>query len=124
MIGEIIYYIIETVVLIILIMDIIVAVTVNVRNAGKFIRRMRFIVYSITPAMYCIMVLAVWVITGILGVIMYLRIIATLLIAVSCCITYAGRFFALKKSDKKRISAKKIRLCDESTYTQLQKKKG
>lgn len=114
MINDIIYDIIYdgicVFVFIILIMDIIVAVTANVRNAGKLIRRLRYWIYSITPAMYVIMILLVIVISECFHIGYYvLTMTLVLMLVLGCCIAYAERFFTRRKPQKKRIPARKLK---------------
>lgn len=114
---------------VLLIMDVIVAVTSNIRNAGKFIHCLRYWVYSVTPTMYVIMILLVTVIfrcSDIDG----LEIIVAML-AIGCCTGYAEKFFTrkkVKKSDKRRVCADERNFCEKSEYaeklTPLTEKKG
>lgn len=131
MINDIIYDGMFVCIFILLITDIIVAVTANVRNAGKFIRRLRYWVYSIKPSMYVIMMLLVIIISKCFHAYDLLTIILVLMLVLGCCIAYAEKFFTrkkAKKSDKKRIRAEKRAVCVKSVYaeelTPLAEKKG
>ncbi|MDE6092437.1 MAG: hypothetical protein K2G14_05005 [Ruminococcus sp.] len=126
-----IYYVILTFVFIIFIMDVFVVITLNVHNAGKFIRRLRYWVYSINPSMYVIMILLVIVISKCFHAYDLLTIILVLMLMLGCCIAYAEKFFTrkkVKKSDKKRVRAEKRAFCVKSGYaeeiTPLTEKKG
>lgn len=121
MTEDLIYYIIQTFTFIIFIMDIFVAVTSNIRNAGKFIHRLRYWVYSVTPAMYIIMLLSVWIIAEIFNLDIVFAMIMILMLVSGCCIAYAGKFFTrkkAKKSDKKCVCANKQELCVKSEYAE------
>lgn len=107
--------IIQTFVFVILVMDIFVAVTSKVRNAGKFIRFFRHVAYSITPLIYLIMILVVWRITENFHLDYIFSMIMILGLAAGCCITYAEDIFKRKKSNKKRIRAK---YCGKSAYSE------
>ena len=116
---------------VLLIMDVIVAVTSNIRNAGKFIHHLRYWVYSVTPAMYIVMILLVTVISRGFYDCKLLTVIPVLMLASGYCIAYAGKFFTqkkAKKSDKKRVRADKQGLCVKSGYAEelppLTEKKG
>ncbi len=132
MINDIIYDGIFVCISILLITDIFVVVTSNIRNAGKFIRRLRYWVYSITPTMYVIMILLVILISKYyFHAYDLLTIILILMLVLGCCIAYAEKFFTrkkAKKSDKKRVRAEKRKLCVKSGYaeelTPLTEKKG
>ncbi|MBO5104008.1 MAG: hypothetical protein J6B74_02970 [Ruminococcus sp.] len=114
---------------VLLITDVIVAVTSDIRNAGKFIHRLRYWVYSITPTMYVIMILLVAVIFRCSDIDGLLIIVS--LLAVGCCTAYAEKFFTrkkVKKSDQRRIRADERNFCEKSEYaeklTPLTEKKG
>ncbi|MDE5770463.1 MAG: hypothetical protein K2I06_02370 [Ruminococcus sp.] len=126
-----IYYIILTFTFVIFIMDILVVITSDTRNAGKFIRLMRYMAYSLTPSMYVIMILLVIVISKCFHAYDLLTIILVLMLVLGCCIAYAEKFFTqkkAKKSDKKRVRAEKRAVCVKSVYaeelTPLAEKKG
>lgn len=129
MIDNIIYYGVLLFSTVLLIMDVIVAVTSNNRNAGKFIHRLRYWVYSVTPTMYIIMILLVTVIFRCSDIDGLLIIVAML--AIGCCTAYAEKFFTrkkVKKSDQRRVRADKQGLCVKSGYAEelppLTEKKG
>ncbi len=131
MIEDMIYYVVLLFAFIILITDIIAVVTSDVRNAGKFIRRIRFWAYSITPAMYAVMILAVWLIAGIFDFNFVHAMIIILMLAAVCCTAYAEKFFTrkkAKKSDKKRVRTEQREFCGKLGYaeelTPLTEKKG
>lgn len=112
-------------------MDVFVVITSDVRNAGKFIRRLRYWVYSITPSMYVIMILLVIVISKCFHAYDLLTIILVLMLIFGCCIAYAEKFFTrkkVKKSDKKRVRAENRTFCVKSGYaeeiTPLTERKG
>lgn len=116
-----IYYVILTFVFIIFIMDVFVVITSNIRNAGKFIRRLRYWVYSINPSMYVIMILLVIVISKCFHAYDLLTIILVLMLVLGCCIAYAEKFFTrkkVKKSNKKRIRAKRLEYCGKLAYSE------
>lgn len=128
---NIIYYGMLMFIFILFITDIFVAVTSNIRNAGKFIHHLRYWVYSVTPAMYIVMILLVTVISRGFYDCKLLTVIPVLMLASGYCIAYAGKFFTqkkAKKSDKKRVRADKQGLCVKSEYaeelTPLTEKKG
>lgn len=98
---------------IILIMDIIVAVTANVRNAGKFIRRLRHCVYSITPAMYIVISLLIVIAGKIFNAESVAVLMSVSLLLLGCCTAYAEKFFTRRKTQKKRIPARKLKLITE-----------
>lgn len=128
---DIIYYGMLVFIFILFITDIFVAVTSNIRNAGKFIHHLRYWVYSVTPAMYIVMILLVTVISRGFYDCKLLTVIPVLMLALGCCIPYAEKFFTrkkAKKSDKKCVRADKQGLCVKSEYaeelTPLTEKKG
>ncbi|MDE5619142.1 MAG: hypothetical protein K2O29_09350 [Ruminococcus sp.] len=126
-----IYYIIQTFVCIMLIMNIFVVATSNIRNAGSFIRFFRHFAYSIPPLMYLFMILLICFIAEIFNLDCVFAMIMILMLVAGCFTAYAEKFFTwkkLKKSDKKRVRAEKRKLCVKSEYaeklTPLTEKKG
>lgn len=117
MVNYIIHYVIQTFVFVILVMDIFVAVTSKVRNAGNFIRFFRHLAYSITPLIYLLMILVIWRLNEHFHLDHVFAAIMMLGLAAGCCITYAENIFKHKKSNKKRIRAKKLKYCVESAYS-------
>lgn len=132
MIEDIIYGIIQTFTFIVFIIDVFVVITSNIRNAGKFIRFLRYLTYSITPVMYIIIFIIIWIFTEIFWLDYLFSMIMIFMLVIGCCIAYAEKFFTRKKkavkSEKKRICTEKCKLCGKSGYTEelppLIKKKG
>lgn len=102
-------YVIQAFVFVVLTADIIVAVTANVRNAWTIIRRLRYCVYSITPPVYVIMIVAVWALAEIFDSDLIFAMVMILTLVAGCCIAYAERFFTRRKTQKRRIPAKRVK---------------
>ena len=118
MIEDIIYYSVLALAFVIMVTDIVAVVSSNVRNAGKFIRCIRFITYSITPAIYFIMILAVLLI-GINYFNFVYEIIIISMLVIGCFTAYAEKILTLKKakkSDKKRVRRKNLEFCKKLGY--------
>ncbi len=125
MIEDIIYGIIQTFTFIVFIMDVFVFTTSNIRNAGKFIRFLRYLTYSITPAVYIIIFTIIWLFTEIFWLDYLFSMIMVFMLVIGYCIAYAEKFFTRRK---KAVKSKKCKLCGKSVYTEeltpLIKKKG
>lgn len=87
--------------------DVIVVSTANRLYAGRFIRKMRYFVYSITPARY-IFIMLVFGITGLVADCSFqdMLIMETLLLS-GILLAYAEKLLTLRQKQKKRTPAKK-----------------
>ncbi len=93
--------------------DLIVVITANKLYAGSFIRRMRYFVYSITPARYIfiMIVFGIIVVKADFGFQNMLIIEAILLSGM--LLTYSERLLTHRQKQKRRISAKRTKLLSQ-----------
>lgn len=89
--------------------DIIVVGTANRLYAGTFIRKLRYFVYSISPARY-IFIIAVFGIVGLIAGLNFKNIcVLELLLLAGILLTYTEKAFTLKKKKNKSLLAKRLK---------------
>lgn len=96
--------------------DVIAVSTANRLYAGKFIRKMRYFVYSITPARRIFIMIVFGIIGGIADFSFREILIAESLLLSGMLLAYSEKILAVRQKQKKRIPAKRIKL--------LRQKKG
>lgn len=89
--------------------DLIVVVTANKLYAGTFIRKLRYFVYSISPARYIFIIILFGIISLTTEQSFKNICFLELLLLVGMFITYAEKAFTLKKKKNKSILAKRLK---------------
>ncbi|MDE6501801.1 MAG: hypothetical protein K2L10_06920 [Ruminococcus sp.] len=99
-----------------LLVDVIAFITANKLYAGRFIRKIRYFVYSLTPARRIFVIVVFGAVCVITDFSFQNTLLVEILLLSGMWLTYSGKLFTLRQKKKRRLPAKKVK--------QIRQKKG